>query len=265
MITVVLIINDNRYTLDCSDNHTVLDVLEIIRKENNISLHYRHSCHHGSCGTCGAIINGIEGLMCLTKIKELMHERKTASGKETITPFYEQEKLIIKLEPLKKATIIADIAVYPTQLFESIPVTTSYKRNVERSDAYPLEPDNSYVELYQQVCAVAIQENTVVPDKNVFMKNNLLRTKLELCIECGLCLSACPENFRGPAGLAAIHIELAKHISGTDSYNKLLALASSADGIAKCERHFACSRICPQGVAPGRRIQELRAIVNQKQ
>ncbi|HRV29297.1 MAG TPA: 2Fe-2S iron-sulfur cluster-binding protein [Spirochaetia bacterium] len=260
MINAIIIINNRRYTVECSESNTVLDVLESIRKEKKLSLHYRHSCHHGSCGTCGAIINCIEGLMCLTKISDLMHERKTASGKDTVAPQYENGKLIINLEPLKKATYIADIAVYPAQLFESIPETASYKRSIERANASQLEPDSSYDELYKQICSDAAQTQEPVPDKHVFMKNSLIRNKLELCIECGLCLSACPEEFRGPAGLAAIHTALAKNKPETSTYSNLLALAYAEDGIAQCKRHFACSRVCPQGVAPGRRIQELRAI-----
>ncbi len=264
MIFVTVIIDDHRYIVDCYESHTVLDVLETIRKENKTSLHYRHSCHHGSCGTCGAIINGIEGLMCLTRISDLMHARKSASGKETIAPHYENGKLIIKLDPLKKTTRIAGIAVYPAQLFESIPREASYKRSIERTDAYPLEPDNSYNELYEQICSDALQTNTTAPDKHVFMKNSLIRNKLELCIECGLCLSACPEDFRGPAGLAVIHTELLKHEPRANTHTNLLALANAENGIVKCKRHFACSRVCPQGVAPGRHIQELRAMGSQQ-
>lgn len=264
MISAIIIINNHQYMVKGAESNTVLDLLESIRKENNQSLQYRHSCHHGSCGTCGAIINGIEGLMCLTKISDLMHARKSTSGKEIIEPYYENGKLIIKLEPLKKASYIADIAVYPSQLFESIPPETSYKRSIENSNAYPLEPDDSYDELYRQICSDAVQTNSIAPDKNVFLNTCLIRNKLELCIECGLCLSSCPENFRGPAGLAAIHTELLKHEPKANAHTRLLALANAEDGVVKCKRHFACSRVCPQGVAPGRHIQELRAMGNQQ-
>lgn len=260
MISVLFIIYNQRYNTECEATMTVLDALEILRKNSITPLHYRHSCHHGSCGTCGAIINGVEGLMCLTKIGDLIMERKSVTGKEILKPEFHNETLIITLEPLKKTVHITGIAVHPNKLFESIPEEISYKKTVVRTDAVPLEPDESHMMLYEEYINDARYTGNPVPDKAVFLAKSLHRNKLELCIECGLCLSACPENFRGPAGLAAIHADLHKHETGDASYIKLSELIKAHDGVLGCKRHINCSRVCPQGVAPAKRIQELRTI-----
>ena len=98
------------------------------------------------------------------------------------------------------------------------------------------------------------------------------RERFEDCIECGLCLAACPvlvprmpegsgdtvvarRAFVGPAALGMARREIVKNGSGSDA---ALALAAAPDGVAACDRAFACSRACPRGVAPGRLIEELR-------
>lgn len=84
--------------------------------------------------------------------------------------------------------------------------------------------------------------------------------RLEDCIECGACVSACPaaheaEPFMGPAALAALHSELTKNPAASD---RLLAAAGSERGERRCRRALACSRVCPSRVYPARRIGGLR-------
>ncbi len=261
MIAVELIIADTSFVTECTGEETVLDVLETLSAGTKNFPHYRHSCHHGSCGTCGAVINGAEALMCLTRIADLAKSRPHPLGKGSIEPLYRDGKLVISLMPLKKATVISGIAVHPAMLFSGIPSYTSYKAVSARQDILELEADPSCEELYRELCDDAARRGLPQPDKEAFTKAQQVRNKLELCIECGLCLSACPETFRGPAGLSAIHAELKKLPATTqDGRNKLLDLARAPDGTEGCKRHIACSRVCPQGVAPARRIQELRSI-----
>jgi succinate dehydrogenase / fumarate reductase iron-sulfur subunit len=99
------------YAVEAEPSRTVLDTLETLRKEREPGLLYRHSCHHGSCGTCGAMINGKPRLMCLTALGDLETGR-------------------ITLEPLAKETSIGDVAVWPGPLFETLP-DTDYLRDSE--------------------------------------------------------------------------------------------------------------------------------------
>lgn len=192
-----------RTSVELDGSRTVLDTMELIRSDSEPGLSYRHSCHHGSCGTCGALVNGKPVLMCLTKVDSLGEAE-------------------ILVEPLSKMLILDGIAVHPGPLFEGLP-ETDYLRYGEPSD--PTMPE---------------------------AKSSIL----EKCIECGICVEACPvqKPFIGPASLASIETELQKHPS---RLTEMLEVAGSADGATACERAFECSRSCPQGVAPGRKITEL--------
>jgi len=82
----------------------------------------------------------------------------------------------------------------------------------------------------------------------------------ENCIECGICVSACPAveaepRFFGPAVLAAIHRQMLKH---PDKEVDLIRLADEEYGQRLCSRALTCSRVCPTGVHPARHIAELR-------
>lgn len=58
------------FSLDLDSSLTVIDALDEIRVNIDPSISYRHSCHHGSCGTCACIINKKERLACMTFLKE---------------------------------------------------------------------------------------------------------------------------------------------------------------------------------------------------
>ena len=190
---------ERAFSVEADPSRTVLDLLETLRCGREPGLLYRHSCHHGSCGTCGATVNGKPRLMCLTALGDLGTNR-------------------ITLEPLAKETLIGDVAVWPGPLFEALP-DTDYLRDSD---------------------------------------NDPGARRMEACIECGICVAACPvaKPFVGPAALAAAAGEMRKH---PESEVAMGAIADAPDGAAACERAFECSRSCPQGVAPGRRITELLA------
>ena len=85
--------------------------------------------------------------------------------------------------------------------------------------------------------------------------------RLQDCIECGACVSACPvtqsaNNFMGPAALAAISDQI--FTVAEAGRMVLLQLADKPDGQRHCERALACSRVCPTQVYPARHIADLR-------
>lgn len=78
------------------------------------------------------------------------------------------------------------------------------------------------------------------------------------CIECGLCISACPaaltsQTYLGPAVLAA-----AQHGYAQNCDFSLLQLADHHDGIWRCHSAYECSAVCPSLVDPGWRIMDFR-------
>ena len=89
------------YVVSVREDMTVLDVLEKIRLEQEPTLVYRHSCHHGSCGTCACIVNETERLACATRVWDL--------EEETVT-----------LAPLRGFGRIADLAIDAGPVFQDI-------------------------------------------------------------------------------------------------------------------------------------------------
>jgi succinate dehydrogenase / fumarate reductase iron-sulfur subunit len=221
---------------------TVLDLLEHLRAGGAPVPAYRHSCHHGSCGTCGAVVNGLEALMCLTRIADLALPRPRIPGGQPVEPDLDGEgRLVVTLEPLSRMTVLSGIAVVPGRVFEGIPAEASYLAAVEDAGRSPLPQD-------PEGAAVHAGRSAWRPAG---------RVRFEACIECGLCVSACPVAvpFIGPAALAAVNREREKR---PERAMAMLEIAAAPEGVGPCGRHLACSRVCPQAVYPGKHIQLLR-------
>jgi succinate dehydrogenase / fumarate reductase iron-sulfur subunit len=81
--------------------------------------------------------------------------------------------------------------------------------------------------------------------------------RLSDCIECGLCISACPialttPSYLGPAVLAGAQQ------SGKNLEKSVLQLVDSADGVWRCHSVYECTAVCPSHVEPAWRIMDLR-------
>jgi succinate dehydrogenase / fumarate reductase, iron-sulfur subunit len=59
------------FRLPAGPRTTVLDALLAVRRHHDPDLTLRHSCLHGSCGTCGLRVNGREVLACVTRLDGL--------------------------------------------------------------------------------------------------------------------------------------------------------------------------------------------------
>ncbi|MFW5827348.1 MAG: succinate dehydrogenase/fumarate reductase iron-sulfur subunit [Alkalispirochaeta sp.] len=208
----------SEYEVPIKGHTTVVDALEWIKNHLDDTLLFRHSCHHGSCGTCGMVINGERKLACTTNVKELV-EAAEADGRDTT----------VEVLPLQTMTHIGDLAVDPTPLFKDFPVAATYLRASEAN------------------------KNSQTPDEI----DRYVR--FENCIECGLCVSACPvisiRKFMGPAGLSAYNLELDKNPHRSA---ELLPEVDTDEGVWGCDRHLACSAVCPTGVYPGKQIAMLQ-------
>jgi succinate dehydrogenase / fumarate reductase, iron-sulfur subunit len=85
--------------------------------------------------------------------------------------------------------------------------------------------------------------------------------RFEDCIECGLCLSACPiaatdDRYVGPAALAWAQRVL-EEPRGED-VDAVLAWADDEHGAWQCHAAFECTEACPSEVLPAQRIMKLR-------
>jgi succinate dehydrogenase / fumarate reductase iron-sulfur subunit len=194
---------------------TVLDALLAVRRLKDPSLTVRHSCLHGSCGTCGMRVNGREVLACVTRIQEL--------GDPVV------------VEPLAGAAVAGDLVVDMDHVYRRLePAGRPLVRASERAGAEDAKAGTG----------------PVLEDLERF----------EDCIECGLCLSACPAaadpRFLGPAALAAAERVLTEPRDGDPK--AVLGLVDDAHGAWRCHTAFECSAVCPAGVEPGEAIMRLR-------
>jgi succinate dehydrogenase / fumarate reductase iron-sulfur subunit len=81
------------------------------------------------------------------------------------------------------------------------------------------------------------------------------QTQFVNCIECGLCVSACPiaatsEHYLGPAALAAS--------AGNMVLPNIRAQMEGDYGVWRCHNAFECTEVCPAGVDPAMAIMGLR-------
>lgn len=139
----------------------------------------------------------------------------------------------LKIEPLRNFPVVSDVVVDLTPLYAKMEAVQA-QAVVSLRDA-PAEGDD-------------IRRDPDAP-------SDLLR--LADCIECGLCISACPAaathpEYLGPAPLAAAQL------NGVQNNPGLLALVDSAEGAWRCHSAYECTAVCPSNVQPGWRIMDLR-------
>lgn len=137
----------------------------------------------------------------------------------------------IKVEPLRNFPLVADLVVDVAPFFHNL-------------------------EAMRVPAVVTNRQGNLDYEKAPSGTENLER--LADCIECGLCVSACPVastdvDYAGPASLAGLQQSLAASINGADS-----SLADHQEGVWRCHSAYECTAVCPSHVEPGYRIMDLR-------
>src|SRR5579863_2649260 len=218
------------FVVQVADTAFVIDAIDAVWATHDRSLTFRRACHHSSCGSCALRINGVEKLPCVTRLTDVWDGHHP-----------------LRLDPLRNFPIVSDLVVDVSGFFQRMSAATmTITRDAE--PFLPVSVDN----LDDRIQATAVE----LPD-------NLSRfNRFENCIECGICMSACPtmaadDKFWGPAGLAAI----ARACQKTDDPQEkahLLALVDGEHGVWRCHSAFECLEACPQSVDPVGKIMELR-------
>ena len=218
------------FTVQIADTAHVIDAIDAVWASQDRSLTFRRACHHSSCGSCALRIDGVEKLPCVTRLTDVWDGHSP-----------------LRLDPLRNFPIVSDLVVDVSGFFQRMSAATM---TITR-DAEPFLP-LSVDKLDGQVQPTAVE----LPD-------NLSRfNRFENCIECGICMSACPtmaadDRFWGPAGLAAIYRARQKTDDPQEKAH-LLALADGEHGVWRCHSAFECLEACPQAVDPVGKIMELR-------
>lgn len=180
----------------------------------------RTLCYRHAChhSTCGACGMRVNDVEKLTCI--------------TLIRDVTRDGATLKVEPLRNFPVVSDLAV---------DMGTLYSR-METVGARAVLP-------------VPEAEIENPPDEWEAEDAQIIR--LSDCIECGLCISACPSaatstEYFGPAVLAGAQA------NGLKRNPELLEIVDSEDGLWRCHSAFECTAVCPSFVDPARRIMDLR-------
>lgn len=131
-------------------------------------------------------------------------------------------------EPLRGFPVVADLVVHMGAFFDGL--EQACFEIIRRSEPLPATVDHEH-------------------------------TRFENCIECGLCVSACPisasdELYLGPAALAASW-RMTVEPRGAD-IQRITANVDHEHGCWRCHAAFECSEVCPSNVDPAAMIMSLR-------
>ena len=148
-----------------------------------------------------------------------------------VTPLSDVSGSTISVEPIANLPVLHDVVVDMAPFFERFPGPHPI---VRESEAHP-EADR--------------------PD------GHDLYLRYEDCIECGLCLSACPiaatdDTYLGPAALAFAQ-RMLEEPRGVDR-EAILEWADQDNAAWRCHAAFECTEACPSDVRPAQRIMALR-------
>lgn len=180
----------------------------------------RTLCYRHAChhSTCGACGMRVNDVEKLTCI--------------TLIRDVTRDGATLKVEPLRNFPVVSDLAV---------DMGTLYSR-METVDARAVLP---------------VPEAEIENPPHEWKAEDAQIIRLSDCIECGLCISACPSaatstEYLGPAVLAGAQA------NGLKRNPELLEIVDSEDGLWRCHSAFECTAVCPSFVDPARRIMDLR-------
>jgi succinate dehydrogenase iron-sulfur subunit len=218
------------FIVQVADTAHVIDAIDAAWATHDRSLTFRRACHHSSCGSCALRIDGVEKLPCVTRLTDVWDGHNP-----------------LRLDPLRNFPIVSDLVVDVSGFFQRMSAAAmTITRDAE-----------SFLPVSVDKLDAQVQPTEVELPDNLSGFN-----RFENCIECGICMSACPtmaadDKFWGPAGLAAIYRARQKTDDPQEKAH-LLALAGGEHGVWRCHSAFECLEACPQAVDPVGKIMALR-------
>jgi succinate dehydrogenase / fumarate reductase iron-sulfur subunit len=149
-----------------------------------------------------------------------------------VTKVLELDSPVVKIEPIANQALIGDLVTDMVDFYARF--NAIGRALIRESEWLPEATEPAGVESYN---------------------------RFENCIECGLCLSACPvvasdPRYLGPAALAAAERAI-EEPRGLDR-DGILALTDDSQGAWRCHVAFECSEACPSNVDPAGAIMLLR-------
>lgn len=202
------------------DDLTVLDSLIRLKEEKDGSLTFRHSCGHGSCGSCAMLINGENRLACKTHLVDLVSEDDSK----------------VKISPLPGFPVIRDLVVDLGSLFE-------HDREIK---PYLIGPDKTSPE----------EERLQKPEELARIQE---ATKCIMCGACTSSCPTYWDNkkYLGPA--AFVRAFRWERDSRDESENERMdVLNDKRGGVWGCNKVFNCNEACPKDIDTVGAIEKLK-------
>ena len=185
-VTVAAVLDALNYTDDLFDT------------EGNAAprIRWECSCMQAVCGGCAMVINGVPALACATFADEV-------KGEELL------------LEPLSKFSVIADLTVDRSIIYE----------NLLHAKAYPDE--------------LAASEK----------REHAHQYSVAKCLKCGLCLEVCP-NYRPGGDFYGAILANESYLIASQSKNKKSRVIKEYKTHfgAGCSKALSCQSVCPVGI-----------------
>jgi succinate dehydrogenase iron-sulfur subunit len=208
-----------RYELEAPDWVTLLDVLDIIKDQQDGSLAYRKSCRMMICGSCGMRMDGAAVLACKTRMYDI-----AKAGHEPV------------ISPMGNLPVVKDLVVDMDPFWGKIRAVKPW-----------LDP--GYDEVAEKERIASQQQMNVI-------HKEALCIMCGCCVsECNS-MESDPE-FLGPAALAKgmRFVGDPRDHADIERLNSL----NEEHGIWDCTRCYFCNERCPKGVDPRDAIAKLGA------
>ncbi len=169
--------------------------------------------------TCGACGMLINGVEKLTCITPIKTVAKPGST--------------IKVEPLRNFPVTSDLSVDMGVFYQNM-------------------------ELAKSSQVVPVAGSALPHEKGIFVDDGVEHERLTDCIECGMCISACPAALTSSTYLSPAVLAAAQQMHTLTNEPGLIELVDCAEGLWRCHSGFECSAVCPSNVDPAWRIMEMR-------
>ncbi len=213
------------YTIPREPGMVVLDCIHRLQDDQAQDLACRWNCKAGKCGSCSAEINGKPGLMCMTRLSDLVPE-DDAGGKAMGS-----KASPIRVAPLKTFPHVKDLVTDVSWNYEQNKRITPFTP-ADLSDA---EKGRGELNM-KQIDVDRVQE---------FRK----------CIECFLCQDTChvlrsheePDDHNSFAGPRFMIRYAGLEMHPRDGADRLDAVWDDG-GIGMCNITRCCTEVCPEHI-----------------
>ena len=201
---------------------SILEALQYIKDHLDSTISFRWSCRMAICGSCGMMVNRVPKLGCKAFLRD----------------YYPKK---VSLEPLANFPIERDLVV----------VMDDFIKKLEEIKPYIIPTKNDAGD--KKCLSEGAYKQT--PEQMEKYK------QFSMCINCGLCYSACPQyaldnKFTGPAALALIARYNRDNRDAGEA--ERMQIVNQEEGVWGCTFVGYCSVVCPKGVDPAAAIQLLK-------